>query len=80
MGVGRGGGRKSMSFRFRFSDVRFPVLFFLKICSENMLVRYRGINNTGVLERPGTKMEGFEGHFSYIEIPIFQKSGLSDAM
>ena len=34
----------------------FSVFVFVwKICSKNMLVRYRGKNNEGVLERPGTK-------------------------
>ena len=36
----------------RFTN-RSPVLS--KICSNNMLVRYRGINNKGVLDRPWTK-------------------------
>ena len=39
---------------FRFSDFRFSRLF-CKIFLKNMLVRYRGINNKGVLERPWTK-------------------------
>ncbi len=37
---------------------RFPILeiaSFCKIVSKSMLVRYRGINNKGVLERPWTK-------------------------
>ena len=44
-----------------FLDVqisRFPILdifVFRKTISKNMLVRYRGINNKGVLERPWTK-------------------------
>ena len=38
---------------FRFSII--DILFFCKIFLENMLVRYRGINNKGVLERPGTE-------------------------
>ena len=36
-----------------FLDFRFSI--FLKIFSKNMFVRYRGKNNEGVLERPGTK-------------------------
>ena len=31
------------------------ILFLLKIVLKNMLVRYRGINNKGVMERPWTK-------------------------
>ena len=42
---------------FRFSYFRFSRFFcFWKIFLENMLVRYRGINNKGVLERPWTKL------------------------
>ena len=37
---------------FRFSVIE---IFCLLNIFENMLVRYRGINNKGVLERPGTK-------------------------
>ena len=53
-GEGREGRNKSMSFRFRISDFQifdFRLLFFLKIFPGNMLVRYRGINNKGVMER-----------------------------
>ena len=39
---------------FRFSDFRFSRFLFWEICLKNMLVRYRGINNKGVLERPWT--------------------------
>ena len=40
----------------RFPDCRFSRLFYVcKICSIHMLVRYRGINNKGVLDRPWTK-------------------------
>ena len=48
-----------------------------------MLVRYRGINNKGVLERPGDKMEGFECNFFYFELSVYRKmlkSGPFDAM
>ena len=38
----------------RFPDFQLS-FFFCEICLKNMLVRYRGINNKGVLERPGTK-------------------------
>ena len=37
---------------FKFSIIEFDVCW--KIFSENMLVRYRGINNKGVLEIPWT--------------------------
>ena len=40
---------------FRFSDFRFSRFFCWNIFLKNMLVRYRGINNKGVLERPWTK-------------------------
>ena len=42
----------------KFQIFRFPIFVFLFIWNmllENMLVRYRGINNKGVLESPGTK-------------------------
>ena len=39
---------------FRFPDFRFSRFFFWEILLEIMLVRYRGINNKGVLERPWT--------------------------
>ena len=45
---------------FRFSDFRFSRFVFGKIFSEIMLVRYRGINNKGVLERPWTKWRVLE--------------------
>jgi len=41
----------------RFSDFQFSIyiyIVFCRICLENMLVRYWGINDKGVLERPGT--------------------------
>ena len=37
-------------FRFSILEICFVCIFL-----KNMLVRYRGINNKGVLERPGTK-------------------------
>ena len=40
---------------FRFSDFRFSRFFFLLNIFENMLVRYRGINNKGVLDGHWTK-------------------------
>ena len=41
----------------KFQIFRFSILEFLfwKTFPKNMLVRYRGINNKGVLERPWTK-------------------------
>ena len=39
---------------FRFSDFRLSRFFSGNIFLKNMLVRYRGINNKGVLERPWT--------------------------
>ena len=42
---------KFQIFRFSILDICFSGKIFLK----NMLVRYRGINNKGVLERPWTK-------------------------
>ena len=61
-GEERGRGRKTIyEFQiqmFTFSDVRvfdFRICLVWKIFSKNMLVRYRGINNKGVLERPWTK-------------------------
>ena len=46
--------------RDRFSDcqiVDFMFYFVGTYFRKNMLVRYRGINNKGVLERPGTKWQ-----------------------
>ena len=40
---------------FRFADCRFSSFFFCELCLKNILVRYRGINNKGVMERPWTK-------------------------
>ena len=41
---------------FRFSYFRFfGSSSICKICSKNMLVKYRGINNEGVLDGPWTK-------------------------
>ena len=42
-------------FNFRFSDVRLSRFFVGDFFLKNTLVRYRGINNKGVLERPWTK-------------------------
>ena len=39
---------------FRFAIPEF-FFYFCKMFLKNMLVRYRGINDKGVLERPGTK-------------------------
>ena len=68
---------------FQISRFSIIEICFCNRCLENLVVRYRGINNKGVLERPWTKWGGFESHFWHIEIPIYRqmlKSGLSDAM
>ena len=70
---------------FGFSD--FQIFdsrdsFFCNIFLKNMLVRYRGINNKGVLERPGQN-GGFRRPFLYFEMSVYRqmlKSGLSDSM
>ena len=45
---------------FRFSDFRFSRFFVWENIVGKMLVRYRGINNKGVLERPWTKWRVLE--------------------
>ena len=71
--------------RSTFAIFRFSILEISSVCkifSKNMLVRHRGIDNKGVLETLD-KMEGFEGHFWYIEMSVYRKmlkSGLSDTM
>ena len=59
-----------------FSETQIPIFVFLgNISEKNRLVRYRRINNKGVLERPGTKWKVLKTISStYIEIPIFPKS------
>ena len=70
---------------FEFSDFRLlrvvPVAtYFLK----NMLVRYRGINNKGVLDRPWTIWKVLKAISSTLKCQFVYrkmlKSGLSDAM
>ena len=60
------------------------IFVFCEICLENILVRYRGINNKGVLERPWTKWKVLRAiSTTYIEMSVYRKmlkSGLSDAM
>ena len=49
-----------------FQISRFPIIdifLFHKIFLGNLVVRYRGKKNKGVLERPWIKMQGFDGHF-----------------
>jgi hypothetical protein len=49
---------------------------------KNLLVRYRGINNKGVLERPWTIWKVLKVISNTFEVPIYRqmlKSGLSDA-
>ena len=47
--------------------------FFLRNISENMLVRYRGINNKGVLERPWTKSRVLKAISSTLECQLTGK-------
>ena len=78
-GWGRGGGEKIYEFQiqiFKFSyfqifDFRF--LFSWKYFRKIMLVRYRGINNKGVLERPGTKWKVLSAIFSTLKFQYFRK-------
>ena len=66
---------------FRF--VILDICFVCKICSGNMLVRSRGINNKRCPRGTLDKIKGFESHFENIEVPIYRqmlKSGLSDTM
>ena len=80
-GRGEGVGEKQIyEFQiqiFRFSDFQifdFRFLLFLKTFPENMLVRYRGINNKGVLERPGTKWKVLRTISSTLKFQECQKS------
>ena len=67
-GEGGGGQLKSLSFRFRFSHFRvFDFVLFEKISEKNMLVRYREINNKGVLERPWTKWKVLRAMFGTLK-------------
>ena len=60
---------------FRFPDFIFPVfIFFCKYLRGNMLVRYRGINNKGVLERPGTKWKVLKAISNTLKFQECQKS------
>ena len=54
--VSKLGFLKFQIFRFSILEILFSGKTFLKI----MLVRYRGINNKGVLERPWTKWRVLE--------------------
>ena len=66
---------------FRFSIIE--MFSFCNIFSKNMLVRDRGINNKGVLERPGTKWRVLKAISSTLKCQFtgfFLKSGLFDAM
>jgi hypothetical protein len=80
--VGGGGGEKKkddiQSQIFGFSDFqtcRFSISFFsfLKLFSENMLVRYRRMNNNGVLERPGTKLMVSKAISTTLKFQYFRK-------
>ena len=71
---------------FRFLIFDIYIYIYIYICSlqnvfENSGGEISRKHNKGVLDRPWTKWGGFEGHFYYIEIPIYRqmlKSGLSD--
>ena len=69
-----------------FEISRFPIIkivLFAKYFRKNILVRYRGIKNKRCPGETRDKMEGFEGHFYYIEMSVYRimlKSGLSDHM
>ena len=68
-----------------FHIFRFMILeifVFCKMILKNLLVRYRGINNKGVLERPWTIWKVLKVISNTFEVPIYRqmlKSGLSDA-
>ena len=78
-GGGEGGEKQIYEFQIqisRFSDFQifdFRFLFFLKIYRKSRLVRYRGINNKGVLERPGTKWKVLMTISSTLKFQYFQK-------
>ena len=75
-----GGGEKNISFGIRFSNFQifiFPISVFSfswKYFRKNMLVRYRGINNKGVPERPGTKWKVLMTISSTLKFQYFRKS------
>ena len=77
-GRGRGGGEeeKTMSSRVRFSDLQISNFrcFVGEYLRKIMLVRYRGINNKGVLERPGTKWKVLRTISSTLKFQECQKS------
>ena len=73
-GGGRGGGVKIYELQIQSPD------FQIFICSisgfyfpKNMLVRYRGINNKGVLERPGTKWKVLNAISNTLKFQHFRK-------
>ena len=77
-GGGGGGEKKIYEFQiqiFKFSDFQiFDFRFFLKVFSGNMLVRYRGINNKGVLDGPWTIWKALRAISStYIEMSVYRK-------
>ena len=60
-----------------FLIFRFPILeifVFSKVFSKIMLVKYRGINDKGVLERPGTKWKVLRTISSTLKFQECQKS------
>ena len=57
-----------------FSETQIPVFIFLgNIYEKKMLVRYRRINNKGVLERPGTKWKVLRTISSTLKFEYFRK-------
>ena len=75
-----GGGRRKIwvpesdFWIFIFSYFQFSVLFFLgNIFEIHMLVRYRRINNKGVLERPGTKWKVLSTISRTLKFQYFRK-------
>ena len=57
-----------------FSETQIPVFIFLgNIFETNMLVRYRRINNKGVLERPGTKWKVLRTISGILKFQYFRK-------
>ena len=56
---------------FRFSILE--IFVFGEMFSKNMLVRYRGINNKGVLERPWTKWRVLEAISTTLKCQFTEK-------
>jgi len=76
-GWGWGGERRrqNMRSRVRFSNFQiFDVYLLETYFRKNMLVRYRRINNKGVLERPGTKWKVLMTISSTLKFQYFRKA------